>query len=157
PVNNYNLHLERGLSQFNTGRRMVASLLYELPFGLGKSYASSSKMLDKLIGGWQLGSIITFSDGTPVNVGSIGDLVNIGNDGSYPHATGVSPIPSNRSSDNFWSIAAFDTRNPNLAYQFGNVGRNILLTPGLRQWDFSTLKNIRVREGHSLQFRFEAF
>jgi hypothetical protein len=157
PVNNYNLHLERGLSQFNTGRRLVASLLYELPFGAGKSLANRSGIADKVVGGWQTGTILTLSDGTPVNVGSISDTLNIGNDGNYPNATGISPVPTNRTSSNFWNIAAFDTRNPNLAYQFGNVGRNVLLTPGVVQWDFSALKNIRIRENHSLQFRFEAF
>jgi hypothetical protein len=32
-----------------------------------------------------------------------------------------------------------------------------LLTPGVRQWDFSLVKSAVLREGHSLQFRFEAF
>jgi hypothetical protein len=31
------------------------------------------------------------------------------------------------------------------------------MSPGLTQWDFSTLKETRVREGHTIQFRFEAF
>src|SRR5215467_6339534 len=84
----------------------------------------------------------------PVNVGSISGTLNIGNDGNHPNATGISPVPTNRTSSNFWNIAAFDTRNPNLAYQFGNVGRNVLLTPGVVQWDISALKNIRIRENH---------
>ena len=29
--------------------------------------------------------------------------------------------------------------------------------PRIMQWDFSTLKETRVREGHTIQFRFEAF
>src|SRR5262249_42618681 len=102
PVNNYNLHLERGLSQFNTNRRLVASLLYELPFGAGKSLANRSGIADKFVGGWQTGTILTLSDGTPVNVGSISDTLNIGNDGNYPNATGISPVPTNRTSSNFW-------------------------------------------------------
>jgi hypothetical protein len=37
------------------------------------------------------------------------------------------------------------------------VGRNVLTTPGLRQVDFSAMKKFRIRESHSLDFRFEAF
>jgi len=33
----------------------------------------------------------------------------------------------------------------------------VLFKPGTRQWDFSMVKNTSIREGHSLQFRFEAF
>ena len=57
----------------------------------------------------------------------------------------------------FWNIAAFSNADPNLAYRFGNTGRNLLLTPGLAQWDFSMTKATRIREGHSFEFRYEAF
>lgn len=33
----------------------------------------------------------------------------------------------------------------------------MLRRPGVAQWDFSLTKNTQIREGHSLQFRFEAF
>src|SRR5213076_1907230 len=67
------------------------------------------------------------------------------------------PIPGNRSADNFWNIAAFNPSSPDFSYRLGNAGRNTLLSPGLRMWDFSVLKNIRVTERHSLQVRFEGF
>jgi len=34
---------------------------------------------------------------------------------------------------------------------------SLLLTPGVIQWDFSITKTTRIREGHSFEFRFEAF
>jgi hypothetical protein len=39
----------------------------------------------------------------------------------------------------------------------GNVGRNTLIGLGIINWDFSTLKDFRIREGQELQFRFETF
>ncbi|MEX2260668.1 MAG: carboxypeptidase-like regulatory domain-containing protein [Bryobacteraceae bacterium] len=156
PPNSYDLQAERGLSQFHTGRRFVASFLYDLPFGVGKPFAGSNRVLDKIVGGWQVGSIVTFSDGTPVNVGNIGDRANIGVE-NWPDATGISPVPDQRTTERFWNIAAFDTTNSALAYRNGTAGRNVLFRPGLRQWDFSLSKNTAIREGHALQFRFEAF
>jgi signal transduction histidine kinase len=40
---------------------------------------------------------------------------------------------------------------------FGNIARNRLLGPSQFLWDFSTLKDFSILEGHRLQFRFEAF
>ncbi len=157
PRNTYDLRAERGLAQFHAGRRLGASFLYELPFGAGKPFANQRGALDKMLGGWQMGGILTFVDGTPQNVGNIGDSNAVNQLGNYPHATGVSPFPARRTVDQFWNIAAFDSTNPNLTYLSGNVGRNALLKPGTRQWDFSLVKNTSIREGHSLQFRFEAF
>jgi outer membrane receptor protein involved in Fe transport len=154
-TDNYNFHREHALSQFHNGRRFVTSVLYELPFGEGKPFANG-RVIGQVVGGWQIGSIITLSDGTPINVGQIGDPLVIGTP-NVPDATGISPIPTNRTPDNFYNIAAFSASDPTLAYRFGNTGRNLLLTPGLIQWDFSATKDTRIREGHSLEFRFEAF
>ncbi len=157
PTNSYDLAAERGLSQFHVGRRLVMSALYELPFGPGKALLSGPGVLGKIAGGWQVGAITTFSDGAPVNVAAIGDTFAVGGLGNIPHATGISPIPDNRTSNSFWNAAAFDTTNPNLSYLPGNSGRNVLLRPGTRNADFSLSRNIRIREGHSLQFRWESF
>ena len=40
---------------------------------------------------------------------------------------------------------------------FGNAGRNTVLGPRGFYWDFSTHKDFRIKEGHELQFRCEAF
>ena len=40
---------------------------------------------------------------------------------------------------------------------FGNVGRNTIISPGIFDWDFSTLKNFKFSERRYLQFRFECF
>jgi outer membrane receptor protein involved in Fe transport len=156
PPNSYDLDHERALSQFHTGRRFVGSFIYELPFGAGKPFANRRGVVDKILGGWQVSSIVTFSDGQPVNVGNIGDRANVGVE-NWPDATGVSPYPEQQTPQRFWNIAAFDGNNTQLLYRNGSAGRNALIDPGLRQWDFSLMKNTSIREGHSLQFRFETF
>ena len=37
------------------------------------------------------------------------------------------------------------------------AGRNIAQGPGLQQWDFSALKNFRIKEAKTIQFRGELF
>lgn len=155
-TDNYNLQREHSLSQFHNAHRFVSSVLYELPFGKGKRWASSSNALDKVLGGWQAGTILTLSDGTPINVGQIGDPLQIGTP-NVPDATGISPMPVDRSPDKFWEIRAFDPNNPQLVYRYGNTGRNLLTTPGVKQWDFSLTKTTRITERQSVEFRFESF
>jgi len=43
------------------------------------------------------------------------------------------------------------------AGQFGNAGRNIAQGPALQQWDFSALKNFKITESKTVQFRGERF
>jgi len=151
PLNFYDFTSNRGLSDFNVGRRFVASILYELPFGKGKS-----GVVNRLIGGWQVGSILTMADGTPINVGNIGDVTNTEN-ASLPDATGISPVPSNQTAQQFWNIAAFNSTNPALNFRYGTTARNVLFTPGTVNWDFSMIKNTSITERQMLQFRFEAY
>ena len=151
PLNFYDFTSNRGLSDFNVGRRFVASILYELPFGKGKS-----GVVNRVIGGWQLGSIITMADGTPINVGNIGDVTTTENS-SLPDATGISPVPTNQTAQQFWNIKAFNSVNPELNFRYGTTARNVLFTPGTVNWDFSVIKNTSIRERQVLEFRFEAY
>jgi hypothetical protein len=156
PTNSYNLGMERGLSQFHLGRRLVASYVYELPFGKGKRWANQGPAA-YIVGGWQVGGIFTFADGTPRNVGQLGDTAGLNTLGNQPNATGISPIPSSRSTQQFWNVASIDVTSPTLSWSPGNMGRNTLLAPGTRQGDLSLARTITLHESHSLNFRFEAF
>ena len=156
PTNSYNLHMERGLSQFNVARRLVGSAVYELPFGKGKKMLAEG-VGAKIAGGWQLGGILTLADGAPINVAQLGDTAALNTLGNQPDSTGISPIPATRSQTAFWNIAAINVSSPELSWRPGNMGRNTLLRPGTMQGDLSLARNIRIMEGHTLNFRFETF
>ena len=40
---------------------------------------------------------------------------------------------------------------------YGNAGVNLLDAPAQKTWDFALFKEFRIKEGHRLQFRWEAF
>lgn len=156
PTNTYNLAAERGPAQFNLPRRFVASALYELPFGPGKSLLSQG-VVSHIVGGWRLGGILTFADGTSMNVGTLGDTAGLGTLTNQPDATGTSPIPTQRSAQHFWNVAAFNVTNPDLSWRPGNGRRNTLYTPGSSNFDASLARDIHLWESHVLDLRFEAF
>jgi hypothetical protein len=146
----------RGLSQFDEGRRFVASYVYNLPIGRGTSLLGAGAA-GAILGGWQLGGILTLADGTPEQGSTLGDTTNIGNLNDFPEVTGISPVPANRSASNYFNAAAFNFTSPTLSYLPGDEGRNVLLTPGVANFDASLVKLIHIRESHAVVVRFEAF
>lgn len=153
PVNSYDLADMRGPAQFDVPHRFVASFVYELPFAKGNRFTKA------IIGGWQLGGIITLADGAPTTTpGPNGDSANLNVLANYGNATGISITPpGGQTAQHFWNLAAFDVTNPILSYRVGNLARGVLRKPGTRQADLSLNKTFRIYERHALQFRFDAF
>ena len=59
--------------------------LYELPFGKGKRFLNEGSVLDKLVGGFQLSSIINISSGVPTTIIDARGTVNrAGRSGTQP-------------------------------------------------------------------------
>ncbi len=156
PQNSFCTQCERALSSFHASHRLVTSALYELPFGRGKRFVNIGGIPNALVGGWQLGSIMTLQTGFPVTVVSGADISNTAIGTDRPNATGATvAIPRGQQDPElFFNTNAFVLQP---AGTLGNVGRNTLMGPGIVNWDFSTLKDFRIREGQELQFRFEAF
>src|SRR5262249_16051708 len=66
----YNKKASRGLSAFDFRRNLTNSVLYQLPLGKGAKYLSNiGRAANTLIGGWQVGSIVTLVDGFPLAPG----------------------------------------------------------------------------------------
>src|SRR5581483_613293 len=135
----------------------VASVLWETPFGKGKRWLSHG-VASYLLGNWQLGNILAYRTGLPFTVTNGVDDANIGGPGGqHPNRTSA-PLtpPSGRKDPARWFNPAAFARIPQ--YTFGNVGRNTMRGPEAFSWDFSTAKIFPMpREGHQLQFRFEAY
>jgi hypothetical protein len=106
--------------------------------------------------GWQINTILNYSDGLPFSVSSSGGV----GDGLTPRAqllpgNGNSSLPSGQRKLTGWfNTAAF--ANP-AAGTWGNSGRNILEGPGTKTVDFSVFKNTHLTEGKVLQLRAEFF
>jgi hypothetical protein len=156
PQNSACMQCERGLSTFNVAHRLTTSALFEAPLGRGKRLLNTGGIANALLGGWQIGTIVTAQTGFPFTVASGADLSNAGIATDRPNATGATVALPRGQQDpqRFFNTAAFVLQPFG---SFGNVGRNTVIGPGILNLDFSTLKNIRIREGHQLEFRFEVF
>ena len=61
---------DKGPAPFNSAHNVKAQLVYELPFGAGHRMSSTSKFVNKMIGGWEVDSITRFQTGQPVLITS---------------------------------------------------------------------------------------
>lgn len=135
----YNLRNDRGLSDFDARHRIVISGIYELPFK-GNQFKS----------GWQLATILQSQTGNPVNLITTNSTVNSVANTLRPDVVG--PIEKIGTIEQWFSTAAFVPVS-----RFGNLGRNVVIGPGFNNVDFSIVKNTRLREDVTLQFRAEMF
>jgi len=60
-----NLAQSYGPSQFDITHVTHVNATYDLPLGRGKPFLSSNAVVDKVVGGWTLGTIMTFQTGAP--------------------------------------------------------------------------------------------
>lgn len=160
PSNDYNLELERGLSAFDFRRRWTTSWVWELPVGRGKQFLSDKRLLDIVLGGWQLGGILTLQDGFPFTV--LCGPGNIQNGGGvcYPDSTGVNPnLPRDQQTrTRFFNTDAYVDRIPaGGPFRFGNTGRNSVTGPGIISFDASLNKKFFITEAKFVEFRTEVF
>jgi hypothetical protein len=154
PQNPLDLKADRGLATHDERHRFVTSLLWELPIGKGQRFLNTGGVLNFVLGGWQIGTILNKRSGLPFTPNYGQDSANIGYD-IRPNATGISPKLSDATPNRFFNTAAFARVAP---YTYGNLGRTNVIGPGLFTWDFSTMKRFPIPvEGHALEFRFEAF
>ena len=155
--NAYDKGAERGLSTQDAPNRFTTALTYELPFGKGKPFLKSGRLLNAVVGGWSANAIGIVQTGFPLEVTQPNNNSVIGASLQRPNATGV-PAATSGSTDarlNGWlNPAAFSQAQQ---FTFGNL--NPFLTvrgPQLFNWDLSAFKGFAVGERLKAQFRAEA-
>jgi hypothetical protein len=139
-------HLWWGRDNYTSRHRAVLNVTYDLPFGKGRRFLSSAPaIVNKTLGGWQLGWISYFQSGqyfTPSFSGS--DPSNTNSSGGRPDRIADGNYASSQRDRNKWFDASAFVAPP--AGRFGNAGANILEGPGLNLHHISLIKDFPIRE-----------
>jgi hypothetical protein len=151
----------RGSSDFDIRHLVNVDVVYELPFGKGKTFFGGAPgWVNEILGGWQVSSIMRFSSGLPSIV-----------QGSYTWNTNYWLNSLAIPTGSFKTQKGFDSSgNPSLfsdvsaansftdAYP-GNVGsRALVRLAGMSNFDIGVAKSFPLPwEGHRIQFRAEAY
>ena len=154
-LNNHDPERDHGLSDFDVDHRLVASFVYNLPFGSGEKFAGDATGIkNTLIGGWQLNGIYSLQNGFPLTPAAV-DLGGL-NDAQNANRANLigDPNEGDPSITRWFNTAAF--AQP-AAGTYGTAGRNILRGPGVNNLDLALFKNFELTKGMRLQFRLESF
>lgn len=160
PSNDYNLEMERGLSAFDFRRRWTTSWVWELSRSVGKRLLSDNRVADFVLGGWQLGGILTLQDGFPFTVTCGPGNVQNGGGICYPDSTGADPnLPRDQQTrTRFFNTDAYVDRIPaGGPFRFGTTARNSVIGPGIISFDASANKKFYLTESKYVEFRTEIF
>ena len=157
-ANQYNRRIAWSVGGSHIAHRAIASLVYDLPIGQGRQVALSSGVLNQIVGGWSIGTIIEARTGPPFST-YWGNSSQVYPTAARVRADATGPYQQNSAwRDNVRGERFFDTsvfQRP-ARFTFGNVGRNAFIAPGALRADFSLIKNFSMPwEGHTLQFRGE--
>jgi hypothetical protein len=151
--------ITKGLCDFNGAKSGVISLIYTIP-----TIRGDSRFESKILGGWQVGAIVTDQSGSPFTPVIAGDPYSRAqgdaNMGYVDLVPGCNPISSNWKAAGPHGLQYLNLNcltAPALPNMIGNLGRNQIVGPRLFDMDFSIFKNLRVTERISTQLRVEMF
>jgi hypothetical protein len=160
-----NRKADYGRSQIDQRFRLVVSHIWELPW-----FRTARGPKNWILGGWALNGIVSLASGLPVTVNQTGDSHNTGPQSqARPHIVAgqtVERVMPGRSIDQWFNTGAFvrskcDGCGGDGLYigpeGYGTAGVSLFDSPAQKTWDFSLHKEFRVKEGHRLQLRYEAF
>ncbi|HEX5229449.1 MAG TPA: carboxypeptidase regulatory-like domain-containing protein [Bryobacteraceae bacterium] len=135
---------DRGNCSYDLRHVISANAVYLLPFK-GNRFKE----------GWQFTIIQAWHTGVPFSLNE-GDQAFLGNnfDTERPNLVAGCDIYANQSITEWYNPACFRASPYGT---IGNLGRNNLVGPGYVDTDFGVMKNTRISERFSLQFRAELF
>jgi len=171
PLDNYNLRLNRTLSDINRPHTFNWSTSYTIPFGRGKRFAGNMPgWLDRIAAGWEIGSLGIITSGQPLSISSgiytgpnITDFGPLGSNlGSLANYSGtdrsIGKIERFGGGVRFFTpeqAALFSVPNPGV---IGSAGRNTFKGPGFFNTDLSLVKRFRIYgERTFVTFRAEGY
>jgi hypothetical protein len=149
--------LSYGNSQIDLRHTFSGSVIYELPFGTGKSLLNNGGVLNAFVGGWQISNTWQVQTGMPFTPTWGGGGSNFSGSGTwYPDRVCNGTI-SNPTIQEWFDPTCF----PSAAQgTYGNSGRNVLFGPGFFNMNTSLAKTFKLRwlgEAGSLEVRADAF
>jgi hypothetical protein len=148
----YNPNIDYGRVPFTRNHRVIANFLYET------SSHSGSRLLNQVLGGWEVAGRLLFQTGPYVSVTAPGtdpSGTNFDNsfDGGDPRAdivSGAPLYPARKNINNWVNPAAFALPPDNIG-RFGNSPVGAIVGPGTQAVSLSVYRSFRYKERYALR------
>jgi len=151
----FDAKLRRGLSDFDVRRNLVLNYTWQIP-----SPKAWTGAVEWLMDGWQWGGIFQVSEGLPFTPIIGGDPLGLKAADTYafPNRVAGCSLSNPGNPSHYINLSCFTP--PPSGTLLGNSGRNVVIGPGLQNFDLSLFKNNyihRISESFNAQFRAELF
>jgi hypothetical protein len=164
PLDSFNEALDRGRSNFDIPQAFNLTSQYTLPIGKGHAFGGSMpKWANTLVGGWDLGALWIWEDGSPITISS-GRATGPSTASTWANYTGSRNIGGIYTTNNgigpgvyyFTPAEIANFSEPGAGF-IGSSGRNTFRGPGFFNIDASLVKRFQVTERKYFTFRAEAY
>jgi hypothetical protein len=169
---------EKGLAAYDVRHRLVASPVYELPFGPGRQFLNQG-WASRIVGNWEVAGEIALQNGTPVNPE---DGANVSNNGetsgdrpfvtgnpnnfhhhiaewfnvldyNYQNVVAAPPVASNQQLNSFPGVTVV----PPTPQPYGNARNGSIQSPGYEDVDLNVARTFALPRKMSMQFRAQFY
>jgi len=180
-LNTYDVKADYGPASFNEPQNLIFNYVYALPF-----FKEQHNAEGKLLGGWELSGITSYTSGTPMSITQPNDpfacptTTNGSGEtvcdttpadgfvaGQGLRGLGIGNPYGNKAARPNQVGAVTMTKQPlnwfsTSSFQpaegtFGNVSTGSMLGPDFQKWDVALAKNTKIGEHVNVQLRVEAF
>jgi len=151
----FNHRLERDYSTGDIPHVFVASAVWDLPAGTGRSHRLHG-WLGALANDWTMTGLVALQSGVPIAVTQTTNFNAFAGFGvQRPNLVGDPTLPSSDRSASRW----FDTAAFAVAPQFtiGSASRNPVRGPSYRDVDLALMRRVPIAGGQQIELRAEAF
>lgn len=157
-----NRRAEWAVAGFDTPQNLWMSVIYELPFGPGKSLLTNSTLAGKVLGGWSVSAAFNYQSGVPLRI-TQSNTMALFNGGQRPDRVlgtaarnDIAYTDFDPATNRLFNPAAFQLAGSGA---FGNASPHLddARGFGIRREDVSARKNIRLREHWSFELNVQAF
>jgi hypothetical protein len=154
-ADSHNRRLEKDESTGSIPHVFSSGLVYELPFGRGRSHGLSG-WRNLLLGGWQVAGIVRAQSGFPIAVTQATNLNAFAGFGvQRPNRVRNPNLPADeRTTSRYFDTGAFTQARQ---FTIGNSSRNPVRGPQYRTADVMVGKTFGITERVGTEFRAEAF
>jgi hypothetical protein len=148
----YNVDLDYGNVAFTRRHRFLSTFLYDLPVGRGRSFLGNApRVVDSLIGGWQISGVIVAQTGPFLTVVAPGadpagnNFANLQGAGRADIISGVPLYPEQQTPQQWINPNAFAVPRNNIGRP-GNSSIGSVLGPGTQSVSLSLFKSVAITE-----------
>jgi hypothetical protein len=148
----------RTLLPMDRTHNLQITATYELPFGQGRAFNTGKKLIDGIIGGWQLNGVFSGMSGLPFNVTADGaTLLMPGNQQTPDQIVPVVGRPEGIGRGHAYFDRDAFREVPMGANRFGNMGPMALRGPNFWNSDLGLFRTFQISERSRMEFRAEMF